>query len=88
MPMTFNLHICIDSQSPEGHSLESMVSRDHVSPEEAIRRALRHPALAKRTPAEEMFGAFSSPEDVALIDEVMEYVRELRETDRLRDFDI
>jgi hypothetical protein len=64
------------------------MSRDLVSPEEAVRRALRHPALAKRTPAEEMIGAFSSPEDVALIDEVMQSVHDLRETDRLRDFGV
>jgi len=78
----------ITDNSPEAQAIETIVNRDHVSPEEAVRRALRHPALAKPTPAEEMIGAFSSPEDMAIIDEAMQYVQELRESDRLRDFGI
>jgi len=34
--MTLDLHISIDSLSPEGQVVESIVSRNHVSPEEAI----------------------------------------------------
>jgi len=86
--MTFDLHIHIDDRSPESYALESIIRRDRVSPEEAVRRALRHPALAKRTPADEMIGAFSSPEDAAIIDEAMQSVHELRDTDRLRDFEL
>ena len=76
--MAYDIHIHIDSQSLEGHVVESIISRDHVSPEEAVLRALRHPALAKPTPVDEMWEAFSSPKDSASMDEAMESVRELR----------
>lgn len=40
------------------------------------------------TPAEEMIGAFSSPEDAAIIDAAMEFVRASRKNyDVIRDFD-
>jgi hypothetical protein len=42
--MTFDLHIQIDDQSPEGHVLETIMTHDHVSAEEAVRRALRRSA--------------------------------------------
>ena len=86
--MVFDIHVHIDSQSLEGHVLESIVNRENVSPEEAILTGLRHPALAQRTPAEDMIGAFSRPEDAAAIDDAMQYVRELRATDQLRDFEL
>lgn len=34
-----NLHI--DEHSPEGRAIEAIVNRDQVTPEEAVRRALR-----------------------------------------------
>lgn len=37
--MTFDIHI--DSRSPEGVALEAIMTRDHVSPEEAFRRLLK-----------------------------------------------
>ena len=39
--MTFDVNMSIDSQSPEGNVVESIMARDHVTPEEAIRRVLR-----------------------------------------------
>jgi len=39
--MTFDIQMHIDSQSPEGHALEAIVSRQRVSPEEAIRQLLK-----------------------------------------------
>jgi hypothetical protein len=39
--MTFDLHIQIDDQSPEGQALVSIVSRDRVSPEEAVKLILK-----------------------------------------------
>lgn len=83
--MHFDLHITIADDSPEAHVVEAIISRDHVSAEEAIRRALRQLGAEERTPAEKMLGAFSSDEDSAVMDEAMKHVRALRETDRLRD---
>ena len=45
--MTFDIHLHIDSQSPEGHALEAIVSRERVSPEEAIRHLLQQFAQAE-----------------------------------------
>ena len=79
-----NLHI--EQNSREGQNLQAIIQRDHVSPEEAIRRALRNPAVALKTPGQEMIGLFSSDEDRALMDEVMELARERRNLDQPRDF--
>ena len=81
-----NLHI--EQNSPEGQNLQAIIQRDHVSPEEAIRRALRHPAVAQKTPGQELIGLFSSDEDRALMDEVMEIVRERRTREDPRDFSL
>jgi hypothetical protein len=72
----------IDENTPEGRALKAIVRRDHVTPEEAVRKALR--TLARPTPAEEMIGAFSSPEDAALLDEAMEIARQARKIDEER----
>jgi hypothetical protein len=81
-----NLHI--EQHSREGQKRQAIIQRDHVSPEEAIRRALRHPAVVDKTPGQELIGLFSSDEDRALIDEVMEMARERRKLDEPRDFGI
>jgi len=39
--MTFDIHIQIDDQSPEAMALETIASRDHVSPEDAVKRLLQ-----------------------------------------------
>lgn len=40
--MSFDIdHLHIDEASPEGQSLQAVISREQVSPEEAIRRILR-----------------------------------------------
>jgi hypothetical protein len=46
--MTFDLHIHIDDQSPESYVLESIISRDNVSAEDAVRTALRGMAIERR----------------------------------------
>ncbi len=78
-----NLHIA--DGSPEGQVVEAIISRDHVSPEEAVRRALRQLALPGRSPAEQMWGAFSSPEDSAMLDEIVAEAYERRLADQPRD---
>jgi len=67
--------------SPEGRAIEATIGGDHLtSPAKAVFRVLRQQAGVK-TPIDEMRGAFSSPEDSAIVDEAMKHVRELRKTD-------
>jgi hypothetical protein len=39
--MTFDIHLHIEDKSPEGNALEAIVSREHLSPEEAILHLLK-----------------------------------------------
>ncbi len=78
-----NLHIADDS--PEGRVLEAIVNRDQITPEEAIRRVLREMDVSAVTPAEQMWGAFSSPEDAAVLDQAMKVASERRQYDEPRD---
>ena len=71
-----NLHI--DESSPEGRVVREIGDREGVTPEEAVRVALRRDEKGK-TSAEAMIGMFSSPEDAALIDEIMDDIRARRE---------
>ena len=82
--MSFDLHITIPESSPEGRVLAAMVSRDHVSPEDAVRKILRE-AIDQRSPAQRMIGLFSNDEDADLIDSVMELSAESRRTQTTRD---
>lgn len=59
--MTLDVLVHIDSQSPEGRIVESIVSRDNVSPEEAVLRLLKQ-LVDQRNPGDQMWGAFSSPD--------------------------
>jgi hypothetical protein len=77
-----NLHI--EQDSPEGQNLQAIILRDQVSPEEAIRSALRQ--VPATSPADQMWGAFAGAEDSSVLDEAMKHVKELRETEQLRDF--
>ena len=80
----YDIHLEIDKNTPEGRVIEHVVQAQRVSPGEAVRNVLRQ--LARKTPAEAMLGAFSSPEDLLLLDEVMELARERRTADLPRDF--
>lgn len=86
--MAFDLHITIPDNSPAAQVVQRVVASEHITPEQAVTRILTEAARqqGKKTPAEELIGAFSSPEDAAIIDAAMEHVRELRKTDQLRDF--
>ena len=78
--MTFDFHMHIDSQSPEGHVVESIISRDHVSPEEAVLRILRE--KGRPNPEQEMIGALSDPESIAILDEVVAEAYRMRGQDQ------
>jgi hypothetical protein len=75
--MEFELNFIIPEQSPEGQVLAALVSRDKVLPEEAIRQAIRR-AGKQRDPLQRMIGVFSSDEDAAIMDEVLELATEGR----------
>ncbi len=80
----YDIHLRIDQNTPEGRVIEQVVQSEHISPDEAVRNVLRQ--RAGKTPAQAMLGAFSSAEDVKLIDEVMELARERAKADQPRDF--
>jgi hypothetical protein len=80
----YDIHLQIDQDTPEGRVIDQVVQTQNVSPDEAVRSVLRQ--RAGKTPAEAMLGAFSSDEDVALIDEVMALARDRRKNDGPRDF--
>lgn len=82
--MTIELHMQIDSATLEGNVLESIVNRDHVSPEEAVLSLLRR--MSERNPAQEMIGALSDPESRQMLDEVVSEAYKLRSRDHPRDF--
>jgi hypothetical protein len=100
--MAFDLHLHIDSGTPESQALEAIVEREHITPEEAIRVVLRRAGdtsygqgqekvtqhtdevvsaqtgngheihINDDTPGAQLIGLMSSPEDAALMDEVVE----------------
>lgn len=80
--MTY-LTLSIEENTPQARSIEAFAEAEHVSPEEAALKllaALPVPRKSKATPeAMQIFGAFNSPEDVALMDDVMELVMEQRQ---------
>jgi hypothetical protein len=87
--MAFDPQLSIPEQSRLDHVLRQIVATEQITPEEAATRLMTEGAKlhdGKKTPAEEMLGAFSSPEDVALMDEVMEIVHARRLADGPRDF--
>ena len=80
--MSLELTITIPDNSPQEYNINAVAEAEHISREEAVLRLLDVPRrTSKATPeALAILGAFSSPEDVALMDEVMEIVH--RERDR------
>ena len=83
-PMAFDLHISIPENSPAGQVIQRLSQSAHITPEQAVTQILAEVA-ARKTPAEEMWGAFSSDEDSALMDGVLELVQEGRRTPTTRD---
>ena len=88
--MAFDLHLSIPESSPMGQAVQRLVLIENVTPEQAVTQMLTEAARhrARLTPAEELIGAFSSPEDVILIDEAMDTARRLRAIDAQRQFDL
>ena len=73
--MTYELTLNITENSDIDRNIESMAGVEQISREEAALRLLAKLPRSKATPeALAIMGAFSSPEDSALMDEVMELV--------------
>jgi hypothetical protein len=88
--MAFDLHITVPENSPAAHVVQQIAAAEHISPEQAATRLLTEAAKlhGKKTPAQELIGAFSSPEDRALMDDAMGFAKKMREIDAQRNFEI
>jgi hypothetical protein len=87
--MAFDIHLTIPEDSLAAQVVQRVVASEHITPEEAVTRILTEAAKlhGKKTPAEELIGAFSSPEDREVFDRAMESAKAYRaQFDRLRDF--
>jgi hypothetical protein len=90
--MTY-LTLSIEENTPQARSIEAFAEAEHVSPEAAALRLLASLPVARKSKATPealaILGAFSAPEDVALMDDVMELVmseRQQRNAEPPRDF--
>jgi hypothetical protein len=86
--MAFDLHITLSESSREVQIIQQVATQEHITPEQAATRLIIEGAKlhGQKSPAEQMWGAFSSEEDSAITDEAMKHVRAMRQTDQLRDF--
>lgn len=76
-------------ENQNGQIVRHMAARKHETPKQLLDRITDVDLRGVdriRTSVEEMIGAFSSPDDSAIIDDAMRSVREYRKTDRLREF--
>lgn len=87
------LTLNIEENTPQARSIEAFAEAQHVSPTEAALKllaALPVTRKSKATPAaRRILGAFSSPEDAALMDDVIEIIhteRERQKAELPRDF--
>jgi hypothetical protein len=82
-PMTYELTLVIHEDSPEGRNIETLAEAERISREEAARKLLAgvpHAALSPASPAaRRILGAFSAPEDAALMDEAVALAMQERE---------
>lgn len=81
--MAFDLHISIPENSPAALVIQRVSADEEITLEQAVTRILTE-AASRKSPAEEMWGAFSSDEDSALMDDVITLVRESRATETTR----
>jgi hypothetical protein len=86
--MGFELHITLPEDSKEAQAIHQVALAEHVTPEQAAKILLAEGAKLRgaKTPAEEFIGAFSSPEDAALLDEIVAEAYAMRRASEPRDF--
>jgi hypothetical protein len=82
--MSFDIpELHIPDNSPEARAVEQVMKAQQIGPVEAVRSILR--SAEKLNPAERMIGLFSSDEDSAIMDGVMDLVEESRRTETTRE---
>jgi hypothetical protein len=88
--MAFDLHISIQHNSEEAQAIQQVADAENVTQEQAARILLVEGAKfhGRKTPAQEMWGAFSSPEDIAMLDDIVTEAYALRLADQPRDLGI
>ena len=86
--MSFDIHFTIPDDSREARAIEQVAKTEHITQEQAARRLLSEGAKlhGKKTPAQEMWGAFSNREDAAMLDDIVAEAYALRLADQPRDF--
>lgn len=72
--MNFDIPLHIETDTPEARAIEAVMKRDHVSAEEAVRRALRGVVIegqktsstdqASKKPGELLFGLYADEPDL------------------------
>lgn len=81
--MSFEITLNIPDGSLAEYQIESMAESEHISREEAAFKLIEATARPRRGPASpearRILGAFSSPEDRAVMDDVMELIRSDRD---------
>ena len=78
--MALNVHLTLPEDSPAARAILRIVDAEHVAPEEAATRILARAAERERlTPAEELIGALSSPEDSEILERAMASAKAHRE---------
>lgn len=81
--MSYELTLDIREDSPEGRNIETLAETEHVSREEAARKLLAGLPRTVPSPANSasrrILGAFSAPEDAALMDEAVALAMQERE---------
>ena len=92
--MNFDIPLHIENNTPEARLIEAIVSRDHVSPEEAVRMALRGVAsepLSDRTdskvgkkPGELLFGLYA--DEPELMQRIAEESRAARNSEIVKGY--
>jgi len=85
--MPFELHISIPEHGRAFQVVQQVAKAKKISAEQAATELLLEGAdqHAKNSPAHRMIGLFSSEEDSAILDEVMDLVDDGRKTSTTRD---
>lgn len=89
--MALVFHLQFEEDSRQARVIQTIAERQHITPQEVAQRLLEEAIEAQThpTPAEELLGAFSGPEDRKAVDDAMGFVRDNRKDyDVIRDFGI
>lgn len=93
--MNFDIPLHIENDTPEAQLIEAIIKRDRVSPEEAVRRALRgvaidhqasapRPSVATKKPGELLFGLYA--DEPELMQRIAEDSRKRRDGEIVKNY--